>query len=793
MALSRFISPFADVGGGIKPASGAKLFFYATGTNTFKNTYNCPDGTTANANPVIADSSGVFPDIFLNGTYKVVLQDKNGAQQWEADPVEDVSTDGGQTLTFLTLADAVASIIIKDGDSIDIKERTSGNAGGAMWDVVLTSTVTPNTFDIVVSTGEPTLSLVLRDKEDPRAWGAVEGGVVDCADAIEAWDGYRKSVIATTQYTAKWPAGKYLFTRGIDFSTTGLERSEIIGGDGFEVVEIICDFNGYGTNAVDDFMLNLGDDDATSYHSAFAMRGFQFTRGPNCDRAPVAIMAGAVAQSRISGITHGSWNNTILRLVSPQNSRIRDYSCFSGGESFEYKDASAVTVQQSGTTLTASSSIFTAADVGHTINIWGISGSTTRRKCKVVSLTSGTIVEVDTSYTDTVDRALYFGSPLVSISSGSTTLTADAPCFTEEHVGLQLWIKNGKLNNRFLREKIDAYISPTQVTLSGGASATITNEEFTVPAVEIYSSDVGGGSDNTYEMQVENHRGVGVCIEDQDIVNFVATKIHGEQSPTSAIYSIAPMWTQQVAGFFQGSFDAQYLGEQRVYSTYQTGCFNFESLSTRSAFDEQLFKIDDRASGFEGGIIQIGDLSISGAASTSEIEDLIEDSNSSPQGYVLSGKVSFNEYDNTRVYTGNSYITSEGVFKGLSEGDISSVTWDGTAPSSGAEKYRWSRTGNIVFFEFRLDYSVAGVTNSALTIDIPSDMPEPLGLSPQANDELHSAMSGYMSDAKNAAAIPGLSKVRSAKTVAGDYQFKIKLNSGTISAVFANITGFYFA
>ena len=87
MSLSRFILPFADVGSGIRPAANAKLFFYETGTTTAKNTYNCPDGTTANSNPVIADTSGLFPDIFGVGFYKVVLQDKNGNQIWEADPV----------------------------------------------------------------------------------------------------------------------------------------------------------------------------------------------------------------------------------------------------------------------------------------------------------------------------------------------------------------------------------------------------------------------------------------------------------------------------------------------------------------------------------------------------------------------------------------------------------------------------------------------------------------------------------------------------------------------------------
>ena len=89
---SRFILPFANVGSGIKPSSGAKLFFYATGTNTPKDTFSDTSGTE-NTNPVVADSNGVFSNIFIDGVYKVILQNKNSSQIWEADPVtSSVST-----------------------------------------------------------------------------------------------------------------------------------------------------------------------------------------------------------------------------------------------------------------------------------------------------------------------------------------------------------------------------------------------------------------------------------------------------------------------------------------------------------------------------------------------------------------------------------------------------------------------------------------------------------------------------------------------------------------------------
>ena len=69
---SRFVMPFADVGSGIKPSSSAQLFFFETDGTTPKNTYTTKAATVANANPVIADSNGVFPAIYISGDYLMV-------------------------------------------------------------------------------------------------------------------------------------------------------------------------------------------------------------------------------------------------------------------------------------------------------------------------------------------------------------------------------------------------------------------------------------------------------------------------------------------------------------------------------------------------------------------------------------------------------------------------------------------------------------------------------------------------------------------------------------------------
>lgn len=57
--------------------AGAKLYFSSTGSSTPQNTYSDVGLTIANANPVIADGSGVFGKLYLDPTlpnYRVVLK-----------------------------------------------------------------------------------------------------------------------------------------------------------------------------------------------------------------------------------------------------------------------------------------------------------------------------------------------------------------------------------------------------------------------------------------------------------------------------------------------------------------------------------------------------------------------------------------------------------------------------------------------------------------------------------------------------------------------------------------------
>ncbi|MDG1859732.1 MAG: hypothetical protein P8I94_11545, partial [Emcibacteraceae bacterium] len=95
-------------------------------------------------------------------------------------------SEGDKVLSFPFLDAAVFSTGIQEGDALNLAERTTGNGGGAMWDVVLASSVTPNTFDVVQCVGLPNLALVIRNSEilSLSQLGADPSGAVDITPVL---------------------------------------------------------------------------------------------------------------------------------------------------------------------------------------------------------------------------------------------------------------------------------------------------------------------------------------------------------------------------------------------------------------------------------------------------------------------------------------------------------------------------------------------------------------------------------------------------------------------------------
>jgi hypothetical protein len=194
-------------------------------------------------NPVQADDDGNYTFTVDDGTYDLYID--YGLPTQTAILNEQISnivdnpplSPNDNVIAFDEVNDAVTetnTLKMFEGAALNLKERTTGNGGGAMWDVVLASTVTPNTFNIVQCTGVPTLALVLRTVLIINAdqFGAIGDGVTTGQELpIQAALDYAASSSNATQKNKVMltAGGRYLtdatiaIPRSITLDTTGTE------------------------------------------------------------------------------------------------------------------------------------------------------------------------------------------------------------------------------------------------------------------------------------------------------------------------------------------------------------------------------------------------------------------------------------------------------------------------------------------------------------------------------------------------------------------------------------------
>lgn len=121
-----------------------------------------------------------------------------------------------------------------------------------------------------------------------------------------------------------------------------------------------------------------------------------------------------------------------------------------------------------------------------------------------------------------------------------------------------------------------------------------------------------------------------------------------------------------------------------------------------------------------------------------------------------------------------------------------SITWDGTPPSGAtSHNFSFKKVCGLVTFMVRLNYAVAGVTNTNVVIALPTGMPEPLYLSGVGASDTIMMIDGAISAGTT---VPSLTRQAYLRRNSGGTGFELvtSLNSGSIAATTAYFSGTYF-
>lgn len=114
----RYVTPVEQylLSDAVKVLAGGNLYFYDSGTSNPRATYADPDLSAENTNPVILDASGrPNADIWMSGSYRVVLKDASGATLWTRDDVQGPAD-------LPALAGNEGRALFTDGESLEWRD-----------------------------------------------------------------------------------------------------------------------------------------------------------------------------------------------------------------------------------------------------------------------------------------------------------------------------------------------------------------------------------------------------------------------------------------------------------------------------------------------------------------------------------------------------------------------------------------------------------------------------------------------------------------------------------------------
>lgn len=135
----------ADTNGA--PVNAAKAYWYLAGTSTAATVYTDVNLTVAHATPVVANSAGRFPEIYLSPgvSYKLDMQTSAGVSLsgYPADNIQAVPSASGSTDITGTVGIAIAA-----GQSVYLSDGSGGQTAGQWFKTDATNTYSSTLPDV---------------------------------------------------------------------------------------------------------------------------------------------------------------------------------------------------------------------------------------------------------------------------------------------------------------------------------------------------------------------------------------------------------------------------------------------------------------------------------------------------------------------------------------------------------------------------------------------------------------------------------------------------------------------
>lgn len=135
--MAQFVTPslmqLYDASG--SPYAGGKLYIYSPGTTTLLSIYTDEDMLTPAANPIVADSAGIFSPVFMAElSFKAVFQDSDGNVIKTVDPAYSIGLTSNITAAEISFDGSVIGFAAENvQDAIEEVDATYAPLSGAAF------------------------------------------------------------------------------------------------------------------------------------------------------------------------------------------------------------------------------------------------------------------------------------------------------------------------------------------------------------------------------------------------------------------------------------------------------------------------------------------------------------------------------------------------------------------------------------------------------------------------------------------------------------------------------------